>query len=213
LLLEHWPASVFNTRSCGQVMTGGSTSWTITLKLQVAVFPAASVAVQVTVLVPMAKAVPAAPATVHATVIISVISTSPSVQSHSERFILRARSWSKMRLVRTASGLSNGLGLAPLEELRDAVLGASWQEHQGPGCPAAVTIGTTRPLKAGSLDGTLLRVPDTPGNRAFFGSVGTGDDSSPFPQARALPMTCCSCRALFAMPHGPAGTEKAAGYR
>jgi hypothetical protein len=47
-------------------------------------------------------------------------------------------------------------------------------------------------------------------NRAFFGSVGTGDDSSPFPQARALPLTCCSCLSLFAMPYGPAGTGKAA---
>ena len=70
-------------------------------------------------------------------------------------------------------------------------------------------IGTRRPLRAGSLDGTLIRVPGTPANRAFFGSAGTGDDSSPFPQARALPMTCCPCRALFAMPHGPAGTGKA----
>ena len=72
-----------------------------------------------------------------------------------------------------------------------------------------MTIGKRRPLKAGSLDGTLLRVPDTPANRAFFGTVGTGDDSGPYPCLRALPMTCCSCRALFAMPHGPAGTDKA----
>jgi len=39
--------------------------------------------------------------------------------------------------------------------------------------------------------------------------VGTGDDSGPYPCLRALPLTCCSCRALFAMPHGPAGTDKA----
>ena len=110
---------------------------------------------------------------------------------------------------RAAGDWRNALGPVPLEELRDLVLGSAWREHQGPGCPGAVTIGTARPLKAGSLDGTLLRVPDTPANRAFFGSVGTGDDSSPFPQARALPLTCCSCRALFAMPHGPAGTDKA----
>ena len=53
-------------------------------------------------------------------------------------------------------------------------------------------------------------MPDTPANRAFFGTVGTGDDSGPYPCLRALPLTCCSCRALFAMPHGPAGTDKAA---
>ena len=72
-----------------------------------------------------------------------------------------------------------------------------------------MTAGTRRPLTAGSLDGTLLRVPDTPANRAFSGTVGTGDDSGPYPCLRALPVTCCSCRALFAMPHGPAGTDKA----
>ena len=52
-------------------------------------------------------------------------------------------------------------------------------------------------------------MPDTPANRAFFGTVGTGDDSGPYPCLRALPLTCCSCRALFAMPHGPACTDKA----
>jgi hypothetical protein len=120
-----------------------------------------------------------------------------------------ARPW-RPASARAAGDWRNALGPAPLEELRDLVLGSAWREHQERGCPGAVTIGTRRPLRAGSLDGTLIRVPDTPANRAFFGSVGTGDDSSPFPQARALPMTCCSCRALFAMPHGPAGTDKPA---
>jgi hypothetical protein len=110
---------------------------------------------------------------------------------------------------RAAGDWRNALGPGPLEELRDLVLGPAWREHQEHGCPGAARTGTRRPLKAGSLDGTLTRVPDTPANRAFFGSVGTGDDTSPFPQARALPLTCCSCRALFAMPHGPAGTDKA----
>jgi hypothetical protein len=72
-----------------------------------------------------------------------------------------------------------------------------------------VVTGRDRPLIPGSIDGTVSRVPDTPANRAMYGSVGTGDDSSPYPCLRALPLTCCSCRALFAMPHGPAGTGKA----
>jgi hypothetical protein len=110
---------------------------------------------------------------------------------------------------RAAGDWRNALGPVPLEELRDLVLGSAWREHQGRGCPGAVTIGKKAPLKAGSLDGTLLRVPDTPANRAFFGTVGTSDDSGPYPCLRALPLTCCSCRALFAMPHGPAGTVKA----
>jgi hypothetical protein len=50
-----------------------------------------------------------------------------------------------------------------------------------------------------------------PGYRAAVGSVGTGDDPSPFPQVRALPLTGASTRALLGMPHGPAGTGKAAG--
>ena len=103
----------------------------------------------------------------------------------------------------------NALGPEPLEELRDIVLRASWQEHEDRDW-RAVIIGRNRPLKAGSLDGTLIRVPDTPANRAAFGSVGTGDDSSPFPQLRALPLTDASTRALLGMPHGPAGTDKAA---
>jgi len=119
-----------------------------------------------------------------------------------------ARPW-RAASPRSAGDWRSALGPVPLEELRDLVLGSAWREHQEAGCPGAVTIGKRAPLRAGALDGTLLRVPDTPGNRAFFGPVGTGDDSSPFPQARGLPVTCCSCRALFAMPHGPAGTDKA----
>ena len=120
-----------------------------------------------------------------------------------------ARRW-RPASARACGDWRNALGPVPLEELRDLVLGTAWAAHQGRGCPGAVTTGTRRPLKAGALDGTLLRVPDTPANRAFFGTVGTGDDSGPYPCLRALPVNCCSCRALFAMPAGPAGTDKAA---
>ena len=89
------------------------------------------------------------------------------------------------------------------------MLRASWQEHEDRDW-RAVVAGRTRPLKVWSLDGTLIRVPDTPANRAAFGSVGTGDDSAPFPQVRALPLNDASTRALLGMPHGPAGTDKAA---
>jgi Insertion element 4 transposase N-terminal len=119
-----------------------------------------------------------------------------------------ARPW-RPASARAAGDWRNALGPVPLEELRDLVLGSAWRQHQGGGCPGAVMIGKERPLTAGSLDGTLVRVPDTPANRAAFGTVGTGDDSGPYPCLRALPLTCCSCRALFAMPHGPAGTDKA----
>jgi hypothetical protein len=120
-----------------------------------------------------------------------------------------ARPW-RPASARAAGDWRNALGAAPLEELRDLVLGSAWREHRDRACPGAVTIGRSRPLTAGSLDGTLVRMPDTPANRAVFGTVGTGDDSGPWPCARALPLTCCSCRSLLAMPHGPAGGEKAA---
>ena len=103
----------------------------------------------------------------------------------------------------------NALGPEPLEELQDVVLRASWQEHEERDW-RAVVIGRNRPLKAGAVDGTLIRVPDTPANRAMYGSVGTGDDSSPSPQLRGLPMTDASTRGLLGMPHGPARPDKAA---
>jgi hypothetical protein len=100
----------------------------------------------------------------------------------------------------------NALGPEPLEELQAVVLRASWQEHEDRDW-RAVIIGRTRPLKTGSADGTVIRVPDTPANRALYGSVGTSDGSSPYPQLRALPLTDASTRALLGMPHGPARTR------
>ena len=119
-----------------------------------------------------------------------------------------ARAWVPAS-ARALGDWRNALGPEPLEELQAIVLRASWREHEDRDW-RAVIIGRARPLKAGSLDGTLIRVPDTPANRAAFGSVGTGDDSSPFPQVRALPLNDVSTRALLGMPHGPAGTDKAA---
>jgi len=119
-----------------------------------------------------------------------------------------ARAWVPAS-ARACGDWRNALGPEPLEELQDIVLRASWAEHEDRDW-RAVIIGRARPLKTGSLDGTLIRVPDTPANRSVFGSAGTGDDSSPFPQLRALPLTDASTRALLGMPHGPAGTGKAA---
>ncbi|HUY47661.1 MAG TPA: transposase domain-containing protein [Streptosporangiaceae bacterium] len=119
-----------------------------------------------------------------------------------------ARAWVPAS-ARACGDWRNALGPEPLEELQAIVLGASWAEHEDRDW-RAVIIGRARPLRTGSLDGTLIRVPDTPANRAAFGSVGTGDDSSPFPQVRALPLNDVPTRALLGMPHGPAGTDKAA---
>jgi hypothetical protein len=119
-----------------------------------------------------------------------------------------ARAWAPAS-ERALGDWRNALGPQPLEELQAITLQASWQEHEDRDWRAAA-VGRTRLLKVSSLDGTLIRVPDTPANRAAFGSVGTGDDSAPFPQVRALPLNDASTRALLGMPHGPAGTDKAA---
>ena len=101
------------------------------------------------------------------------------------------------------------LGPAPLEELQGTVLAAAAGEHAGRD-GQSLTIGTARPLTVHSGDGSLLRVPDTPDNRAAFGSVGTADDSAAWPCVRLFPLNNCLTRSLLAMPWGPAGTDKTA---
>ena len=53
-------------------------------------------------------------------------------------------------------------------------------------------------------------MPDTPANRAGFGSAGTCDDSAPYPQLRDLPVTDASTRAMLAVVTGLSGGDKAA---
>jgi hypothetical protein len=101
------------------------------------------------------------------------------------------------------------LGPAPLEELRAAVLAAAAREHAARPGQSLVT-GRSRPLSVHSADGSLLRVPDTPANRAGFGSVGTADDSAAWPAVRLFPLSDVLTRSLLAMPWGAAGTDKAA---
>ena len=86
------------------------------------------------------------------------------------------------------------LGPAPLERLRDLVLAGIDAEHRDHDY-RAVTVGD---LDACSIDGSLTRVPDTPANRAAFGSAGTADDSSPYPQLRDLWLSHASTRAALA---------------
>jgi hypothetical protein len=103
------------------------------------------------------------------------------------------------------------LGPDPLEDLQAEVLGAAWAEHEE-NRDRNLTVGKERELRVRSGDGTLFRVPDTPANRAAFGTVGTGDGSSPWPCVRALPVNSVLTRSLLAMPWGPsAGTGKASG--
>jgi len=93
------------------------------------------------------------------------------------------------------------IGPAPLERLQDMTLAGVDSEHRRHDY-RAVTAGD---LEVGSIDGSLIRVPDSPANRAAFGSAGTADDSSPFPQLRELRISAASTRAAFGVMTGPAG--------
>jgi hypothetical protein len=99
------------------------------------------------------------------------------------------------------------LGPGPLEQLRDTLLAAVDAEHRDHDY-RAVTIGD---LDAHSIDGSLTRVPDTPANRQAFGSAGTADDSSPYPQLRELRLSNASTRAVLAVTCGPSGAAAGGG--
>jgi hypothetical protein len=71
------------------------------------------------------------------------------------------------------------------------------------GEPSAVLLAGMTVLAA---DGMLVNLPDTPANRAMFGSTGTAGDSSPFPQLRVVAL---AARAGRAMPGAIAGSCRA----
>jgi hypothetical protein len=73
----------------------------------------------------------------------------------------------------------------------------------GDGEPSAVLLAGMMVLAA---DGMLVNLADTPANRAFFGSTGTADDSSPFPQLRIVAVTARAGRAMLGAIPGQAGT-------
>jgi hypothetical protein len=60
--------------------------------------------------------------------------------------------------------------------------------------PSAVLLAG---MMACAADGMLVNLPDTPENRAMFGSTGTADDSSPFPQLRIVAVTARAGRAML----------------
>jgi hypothetical protein len=60
--------------------------------------------------------------------------------------------------------------------------------------PSAVLLAGMMVLAA---DGMLANLPDTPENRAMFGSTGTADDSAPFPQLRIVAITARAGRAML----------------
>jgi hypothetical protein len=95
-------------------------------------------------------------------------------------------------------------GPQPLARLQEMVLAASAAEHQDHDY-RAVAVGD---LRLGSVDGSVTRMPDTPANRALFGSAA-GEDAAPYPQLRDLLITDASTRGTLAVVTGPSGGDKA----
>ena len=56
-----------------------------------------------------------------------------------------------------------------------------------------------------AADGMLVNLPDTPANRAMFGSAGTADDSAPFLQLRVVALTARAGRAMLGAILGGSG--------
>jgi len=111
--------------------------------------------------------------------------------------------------VPTATVLSTwreAAGPEPVLRLQEMTLAAAAAGHEARDDYRAVPgLG----LGVGAVDGTLIRTPDTKANRAAYGSAGTGDDSSPYPQLRDLLVSDASTRASLAVLTGPSGGDKA----
>jgi hypothetical protein len=75
------------------------------------------------------------------------------------------------------------------------------------GEPSAVMLAG---MPVGAADGMLVSLADTPANRAFFGSTGTADGSSPFPQLRIIAVTARAGRATLGAILGQAGAGEQA---
>jgi hypothetical protein len=59
--------------------------------------------------------------------------------------------------------------------------------------PSAVMVAG---MPADAADGMLVNLADTPENREYFGTTGTGDGSSPFPQLRLVALAARAGRAI-----------------
>jgi hypothetical protein len=60
--------------------------------------------------------------------------------------------------------------------------------------PSAVMLAG---MPVAGADGMLVNLADTPANRAFFGTTGTADGSSPFPQLRVVALVARAGRAML----------------
>ena len=88
----------------------------------------------------------------------------------------------------------------------DLVEGLFWQAAGpliGDDEPSAVMLAG---MPVAAADGMLVNLADTPVNRAFFGTTGTADGSSPFPQLRVVALIARAGRAMLGAILGQAGS-------
>jgi hypothetical protein len=91
------------------------------------------------------------------------------------------------------------LGVKPLAEL--------FERACVPLATAETPGGFFAGLRLVSIDGTILDVPDTPENAAFFGRPGSGrGERAAFPQLRLVGLGECGTHAMFAVAMGPCST-------
>jgi hypothetical protein len=83
--------------------------------------------------------------------------------------------------------------LIPAEVMEDIFWQAAGPLASDNEAPAVTLAG----MMVCAADGMLVNLPDTPANRAMFGSAGTADDSSPFPQLRVVALTARAGRAML----------------
>ncbi|HEY3033899.1 MAG TPA: hypothetical protein VGJ54_04475, partial [Streptosporangiaceae bacterium] len=120
---------------------------------------------------------------------------------------LAAVPWHTPFQVPTATVLStwrDAAGPEPAWQLQGLVLAATAAEHDA----HDYRIADMGDLRLGAIDGSVTRMPDTPGNRAAYGSTGTGDDSAPYPQLRDLLISDAATRGTLGVLTGPAGGGK-----
>jgi Insertion element 4 transposase N-terminal/Transposase DDE domain len=82
------------------------------------------------------------------------------------------------------------LGVAPMKALFARIAGHLAAATE----PGALWHG----LRVATLDGFQVKIPDSDGNRAAFGSSGTADDSAAFPMVRVVLAVARAGRALLA---------------
>jgi hypothetical protein len=124
---------------------------------------------------------------------------------------LTAVPWQRPHTIPSPTVLSTwrtAVGEAPLQQLQRQLLAAVEAEHRTAG-PPAVEVGgiDSGGLRLGSIDGTVTRMPDTPANRAAFGTAGQAETG--YPQIRHLLVSDAFTRATLAVVAGPAGGDKA----